>query len=345
MKTSPLLALALVLIPAAARGQSAQDMTPNLAGGWIAAPGTVQFNFVHRFDMGPAPFRKVTNTPTFVVAYGVTSWITAGFTYGSNSDAVALYPNEWEWFGRVAPLRRAAGAPLDLTVQGGYNLAARSLDAAATAQRDVGSLRFTALAGVLGSAFDAGETRLIAGAGASLRLRPSVALTGDVSGLLDARPGEDMAWSAGLSLGIPSTPHSLSLHVSNVGTRTLQGIARGGAVTRVGFEYTVPITIGRYLRRTPSAPAEVVQPDSNGVVEIAMESIAYTRPHIVVPPGTTVRWVNRDPLAHTVTADNGGFDSSLINPSGTYERRFDAPGTYRYHCTPHPFMKGIVVVR
>jgi plastocyanin len=130
-----------------------------------------------------------------------------------------------------------------------------------------------------------------------------------------------------------------------VGTRTLQGLARGGSRTRVGFEYTVPITVGRFLRRAPAAPPEALQPDSAGVVELEMNAIAYTRPHIVIPAGTTVRWVNRDPVAHTVTADNASFDSDLVQPGVRWERRFDQPGTYRYHCTPHPFMRGIVVVR
>ena len=64
-----LLALAVVLAPRAARGQSVADRTPNLAGGWVGAPGTVYFNFLHRFEHGAAPARKVTNFPTFLFGY------------------------------------------------------------------------------------------------------------------------------------------------------------------------------------------------------------------------------------------------------------------------------------
>src|SRR5574342_234867 len=108
MKYSVFLFSLAALGPAPLLGQSALDMSPNLAGAWTAPPGTLQFNFVHRFAVGPAPLRKVTNTPTFDVGYGLRSWATGGFTFGSNSDLVPLYPNEWAWFGRVAPLRRAA---------------------------------------------------------------------------------------------------------------------------------------------------------------------------------------------------------------------------------------------
>jgi plastocyanin len=58
-----------------------------------------------------------------------------------------------------------------------------------------------------------------------------------------------------------------------------------------------------------------------------------------------VEWKNDDPLAHTVTADDGSWDSGLIQPGATWRRTFDRPGTYPFHCTPHPFMKGVVVVR
>ena len=43
-------------------------------------------------------------------------------------------------------------------------------------------------------------------------------------------------------------------------------------------------------------------------------------------------------------ADEGSFDSGLIEPGRSYERVFDRPGDYAYHCTPHPFMTGHVIV-
>lgn len=65
----------------------------------------------------------------------------------------------------------------------------------------------------------------------------------------------------------------------------------------------------------------------------------------MVAPGTTVRWVNQDPIQHSVTADGGSFDSGLLDPGTEYARTFSREGTYAYHSTPHPFMEGRVVVR
>jgi plastocyanin len=340
----PLVPVALALAaPAAA--QSTLDAPPNLAGAWAAPPGVLQFNLLHRFDLSPRPVRKLTNTPTLLAALGMTRWASAGFVYGSNSTLVSAYPNEWEWFARVAPLRAAGGAPVDATIQGGYNTAARSTDFGLTLARGVGPLRLLGTGSLLSSAFDSGRTRWVAGGGATVHVTPWLALAGDVAGLTDRRAGEDLAWSAGLDLGVPSTPHSLSLHVTNVGTRTLQGIARGSGRTLVGFEYTIPITLRRYASRAARGPVARVRAGADSVVRIDIQQLAFKRGRVEVPAGATIVWTNRDPLPHTVTADDGSFDSERIPPGASWHRRFDRAGTYTYHCTPHAFMKGVLVVR
>jgi plastocyanin len=61
--------------------------------------------------------------------------------------------------------------------------------------------------------------------------------------------------------------------------------------------------------------------------------------------GTTVVWTNNAPLAHTVTADHGSYDSGLIDVGKRWSYTFSRAGTYEFHCTPHPFMTGVVVVK
>src|SRR5437762_9540486 len=61
-----------------------------------------------------------------------------------------------------------------------------------------------------------------------------------------------------------------------------------------------------------------------------------------VKAGDTVVWHNTGTLQHTVTAD--AFDAGPVNPGATWSRTFDTPGVYAYHCTPHPWMKGVVRV-
>ncbi|MFP9192655.1 halocyanin domain-containing protein [Natronosalvus vescus] len=74
----------------------------------------------------------------------------------------------------------------------------------------------------------------------------------------------------------------------------------------------------------------------------------YDPPAIVVDPGTTVVWEwTGDGGGHTVTEDDGEFDSGMLSDAGeTFEHTFDDEGTYRYYCEPHVNMgqKGVVVV-
>ncbi|HSF51654.1 MAG TPA: plastocyanin/azurin family copper-binding protein [Nitrososphaeraceae archaeon] len=60
--------------------------------------------------------------------------------------------------------------------------------------------------------------------------------------------------------------------------------------------------------------------------------------------GNIVSWTNDDSTEHTVTADDGSFDSGPISPGDTFDNTFDAPGDFGYHCSIHPFMTGVVVV-
>ncbi|TMG10734.1 MAG: hypothetical protein E6I01_14275 [Chloroflexi bacterium] len=47
---------------------------------------------------------------------------------------------------------------------------------------------------------------------------------------------------------------------------------------------------------------------------------------------------------HSVTAENGSFDSCLQKAGYTFVVSFATPGTYAYKCSIHPDMKGTVNV-
>ena|SRR5882724_2518575 len=326
--------------------QSVLDRSPNLSGGWVVRPGTIQFNFLHRFMRGGAPERKVSNFPTFLLAGGLPWHTMVGFYYSTNSTLVPLYPNEWEFFGRIRPISQDNGAPLDVAGQVGYNLAAHGLDGEITLARRFGPVRPIAVVRLLKEP-NADGTDVAVGGGAALRLSRYLALAGDVASLTDRDPGEKVAWSAGLQIGIPHTPHSLSLHASNASTVTLEGASRGGDETRYGFEFTIPFTLARYFggkAKPAAAPAATPAPVGN-VVHTTMRNLAFTTLNLQVPAGTTVEWKNEDEVTHTVTANDKSFDSGSMDGGAVWRHTFAQPGSYAYFCTLHPFMKATVVVR
>ena len=77
---------------------------------------------------------------------------------------------------------------------------------------------------------------------------------------------------------------------------------------------------------------------------VSIANFAFSSSSLTVASGTKVTWTNNDATAHTVTADDGSFDSGNIAPGGTYSHTFSAQGTYAYHCSIHTTMKGKVVV-
>ncbi|HET7814537.1 MAG TPA: cupredoxin family copper-binding protein [Candidatus Baltobacteraceae bacterium] len=77
---------------------------------------------------------------------------------------------------------------------------------------------------------------------------------------------------------------------------------------------------------------------------VTIANFAFAPATLTVRAGTTVRFVNNDSEAHTVTAKNG-FNSGGLDTGDSWSHRFDRPGTYRYFCALHPYMKGTIVVR
>lgn len=77
---------------------------------------------------------------------------------------------------------------------------------------------------------------------------------------------------------------------------------------------------------------------------VSIQDFAYSAATLNITKGTTVTWTNNDAAAHTVTADDGSFDSGNIASGATYTHIFSEAGTIAYHCTYHPGMKASVVV-
>ena len=393
--------LSLLLSPGGAGGQSLLDRPPNVSGNWVGAPGTLFFNFVHRFSTSDAPERKVSNVPTFLLAAGLPQHLLAGFSYSTNSTLAPRFPNEWELFARWAPISEDYEAPLDLGAQLGYNNAASGVDGEISVAKRIGNGRFILAGRGLSDPLKSGSPRFAYAGGATIKLGQYVALAGDVGSLAKRDSTERIAWSAGLHFAIPTTPHTVSLHATNVAITTLQGASRGSSRVRYGFEFTIPLTLRRFFpeheepsadsvprpvavgapdRPTPDAPAAPAAADAPRrpstdapatpgaanapaatprarpapaarpaapavTVRAGIKNISLLQPRLEITVGTTVEWKNNDPLAHTITAVNKSFDSGLIPAGGTYRHTFTKAGTFSFFCIPHPFMKGVVVVK
>ncbi|HWC73447.1 MAG TPA: cupredoxin family copper-binding protein [Gemmatimonadales bacterium] len=327
-------------------GQSLLERTPNLSGGWLGATGTLQFNFIHRFAVSSAPAHKVSNSPTFFFSYRLPAPVLLGVNYATSSDISTANGavNEFEGFARYA-----TNQPLNVAAQLGYNYSAKSVDGEVTVSHAFQPLRLIGVARLFSHGYGVDTTRYAVGAGAVWRLGRWVALAGDATTLIDRRPQEELAWSAALQLGIPYSPHTVSFQVTNTNTGTLEGASRGlSGKPRGGFEFTIPFTFSRYFGRHGEAAAKTAAASPAAArtgTKAEMRTMTFAPNRIEIAVGTTVVWTNNDPLVHTITADDGSWDSGAVDPGKTWSHTFSKAGEYAFHCTPHPFMKGVVVVR
>ncbi len=86
------------------------------------------------------------------------------------------------------------------------------------------------------------------------------------------------------------------------------------------------------------------EPEAAKTEEVEIKGFAFDPQSITVKKGTTVTWTQRDSVRHTVTSDDNLFDSGLLSKDQSWNYTFDDIGTFSYYCTPHPYMKGEVVV-
>jgi len=82
-----------------------------------------------------------------------------------------------------------------------------------------------------------------------------------------------------------------------------------------------------------------------GNAEIKIDNFSFGPQNITVAVGTTVTWVNRDDIPHTVVSTDGVFKSKVRDTDEKFSYTFTKAGTYPYFCSVHPKMTGQVVVQ
>lgn len=141
--------------------------------------------------------------------------------------------------------------------------------------------------------------------------------------------------TAGLAMGLPYALRQRPVVGNEVPTPTASPQA---------IPQPIPQAADSAVESKPApieSKAAAVAPAS---VEVAIQNFSFGPAELTVPKGTTVVWTNKDSAGHTVTGDAGGPASALLNQGGEYRFTFDTPGTFSYHCAPHPFMKATIRV-
>jgi len=100
---------------------------------------------------------------------------------------------------------------------------------------------------------------------------------------------------------------------------------------------------GKILQPPQTSEAKILEGSAD---PLKTENFVPKNLVVVLGLNNTVIWSNNDAgIFHTVTSDSGSeLNSPLFQGGQTWTHTFKKPGVFAYHCTPHPWMKGVVTV-
>lgn len=78
--------------------------------------------------------------------------------------------------------------------------------------------------------------------------------------------------------------------------------------------------------------------------KVEIVEFTYGPDPVTVQAGGKVIWLNQDTAPHTATADDGSFDTGVLERGKLKSETFKQPGTFTYFCEIHPTMHGTVKV-
>jgi len=130
----------------------------------------------------------------------------------------------------------------------------------------------------------------------------------------------------------------------------------------IGMSVVVVFYTSFYLPESlakPSVSEHILHPEKELIIEIVPgaviegnENYVPNKAKALLNVDNKVIWQNNDDTAHTVTPDHrhadaysGDFGSEgVLKPGDTYEFLFTEPQEVHYHCTPHPWMTGSIII-
>jgi plastocyanin len=80
---------------------------------------------------------------------------------------------------------------------------------------------------------------------------------------------------------------------------------------------------------------------ASAAVSVSMLDFSFSPVRVSVAQSGTTTWTNAGGANHTVTADDGSFDSGTLSSGQTFSRTYTTLGTFPYHCRFHGSSGGV----
>jgi len=108
------------------------------------------------------------------------------------------------------------------------------------------------------------------------------------------------------------------------------------------------MTMQRTILRSLIAAAAVLLclagvPAQAQELQVTIDNFTFTPAELKVKVGDTVTWTNHDDIPHT-TVSAGKFRSKTMDTDDKFSFTFTSAGDYKYFCSLHPHMTGMIKV-
>lgn len=120
--------------------------------------------------------------------------------------------------------------------------------------------------------------------------------------------------------------------------------ACGGTSAPAPTPTSAPVITPTSVPTSAPTSAPTMTPASTGN-SVTIANFAFSPKTLMVKTGTKVTWTNMDSVTHTVTADQGAFNSGPLASGNNFSFTFTKAGSYAYHCMIHPTMMATIVVQ
>jgi plastocyanin len=110
---------------------------------------------------------------------------------------------------------------------------------------------------------------------------------------------------------------------------------------------TVAKTMAALCFATVLAAAPAFAAEAKPATTIVIDNFSFSPAQLSVAAGSTVTWENHDDMPHTIVNDATPreFRSAPLDSGEHFSQTFEKPGTYKYFCSIHPHMTGMIVVK
>jgi len=106
------------------------------------------------------------------------------------------------------------------------------------------------------------------------------------------------------------------------------------------------ISLGMVAAAAISGPGAQAAPAAAAAgPSVNIDNFVFGPAALTVTVGTTVTWINRDDIPHTVVANDKSFKSKVMDTDEKFSFTFTKPGEFGYFCSLHPHMVGKVIVK